>query len=156
MDIEVIASNFRLNIYGFGAIAENRDCYARTAFQLSGKMWEAVKASGLKNKGKNIWVYDSADRVFAGVELDNPEEGIQHGLQEMKINLGAYAYCRHTGPFNRLKQAGQEMIRELAREGYEVMFPSIEIYGHWTGDENQSETELLMCVKQAEVMQKIN
>jgi hypothetical protein len=70
MNIEIITKNFDLGVYGFGGIATNKD-YAETAFKLSGRMWEVVKANGLKNKGKNIWVYGDADKVFAGVELDN-------------------------------------------------------------------------------------
>ena len=39
------------------------------------------------------------------------------------------------------------MIDELTKQGYEVILPYIEIYGHWTRDENKLETELLMCLK---------
>jgi hypothetical protein len=147
MNIEIITSNFQLDIYGFGGIATNKD-YAGTAFKLSGKMWEVIKAGGLKNKGKNIWVYENADKVFAGVELENPSESNHYGLEENKINLEKYAYYKHIGPYNHIKQAGQNMTDELTKQGYEVILPYIEIYGHWTGDENKSETELLMCLKQ--------
>jgi hypothetical protein len=39
------------------------------------------------------------------------------------------------------------MINELTKQGFEVILPYIEIYGHWTRDESKSETELLMCLK---------
>ena len=146
MKIEIITSNLQLDIYGFGGIATNKD-YAGTAFKLSGKMWEIVKSNHVKNKGLNIWVYETGDRVFAGVELDNPAEGNDHGLEEKKINLEKYAYYKFIGPYNRLKQTGENMIHELAKLGYEVLLPCIELYGHWTNDENKLETELLMCVK---------
>ena len=146
MDIEIKTKNFQLDISGFGGTATNKD-YAVTAFQLSGKMWEIVKANGLKNKGMNIWVYETYDKVFAGIELDNPSESNNCGLEEKKINLEKYAYYKHIGPYNLIKKTGQNMINELTKQGFEVILPYIEIYGHWTGDENKSETELLMCLK---------
>lgn len=146
MSIEIITTPFQLNVYGFGAMATNKD-YAGTAFKLSGKMWGVIKANSLKNKGKNIWVYEAADKVFAGVEVDSPTESKSHDLEEKKIYLEKYAYYKHIGPYGRIKQAGQNMINELVSQRYEVVLPYIEIYGHWTGDENTSETELLMCLK---------
>jgi effector-binding domain-containing protein len=146
MDIEIISKSFQLDIYGFGDIATNKD-YAGTAFKLSGKMWETIKTNGIKNKGMNVWVYETADKVFAGVELENPTDSNDVGLEQKKIRLEKYAYYRHIGPYHRIKQTGQNMAGELTKQGFEVMLPYIEIYGHWKGDENKAETELLMCLK---------
>ncbi|MDB5251856.1 MAG: Bacterial transcription activator, effector binding domain [Flaviaesturariibacter sp.] len=145
MDIEIITAHLHLDVYGFAAIATNKD-YAGTAFRLSGRMWEIVKSNGLKNKGKNIWVYEAADHVFAGIELENPSDGDNNGLEESTIRLEKYARFRHLGPYHLLKQSGQNMAIELAKQGYEVRFPCIEIYGHWTPKESELETELLMCL----------
>jgi hypothetical protein len=49
--------------------------------------------------------------------------------------------------YNFIKQKGRDMTNELAKQGFGVILPYIEIYGHWTGDEATSETELLMCLK---------
>jgi effector-binding domain-containing protein len=147
MNIEIITANFQLDIYGFGAIAANKD-YSGTAFELSAKMWEVIKSSGVKNKGMNIWVYETDDKVFAGVELDNLSGSTNnYGLEKKKIDLKKYAYYKHIGAYSLIKQTGQNLINELSKRGYEVVLPYIEIYGHWTGDENKSETELLMCLK---------
>lgn len=146
MNIEIITKNLQLAIYGFGGTAINKD-YVDTAFRLSGKMWETVKANSLKNKGINIWVYEPNDSVFAGVELDDAINTQSAGLAEKKIQLEKYAYYKHIGPYNRIKQTGQNMTNELRKMGYEVILPYIEIYGHWTNDETKLETELLMCLK---------
>ena len=146
MNFEIVSKSLHLDIYGFGAIAANKN-YTATAFRLSGKMWEIVKSNNLKNKGLNIWVYDTGDSVFAGVELENPSDGNKYGLEEKKISLDKYAYYKHIGPYNFIKQAGQNMIGELNKQGFEIILPHIEIYGHWTPDETKSETELLMCLK---------
>ena len=63
MNIEIITKKFQLDIYGFGDIATNKD-YVGTAFKLSSKMWEIIKTNGLKNRGMNIWVYETGDKVL--------------------------------------------------------------------------------------------
>lgn len=109
-------------------------------------MWQIVKSKNLKNKGLNIWVYGQAHSVFAGVELnDIPNEDT--GLELNNITLVKYAYYKHIGPYNLIKQTGLNMTEELRRQGYETILPYIEIYGHWTNDESKLETELLMSLK---------
>ena len=145
MKIEIINRTLEIDIYGFGGITLNKD-YAGTAFRLSGKMWETVKAKELNNKGKNIWVYEKDEKVFAGVELDNilPKH-IE--LEHKVISLNKYAYYKHVGSYNLIKQAGLDMKSELKLKGYETDLPYIEIYGHWTNDETKCETELFMSLK---------
>ncbi|HMJ48727.1 MAG TPA: GyrI-like domain-containing protein [Ferruginibacter sp.] len=145
MKVDVINENFIVDIYGFSGIAVNKD-YAGTAFKLMDKMWQAVKANELKNKGINIWVYEANEKVFAGVELfDSPDNDT--GLEHKVVHLTNYAYFKHIGPYNLIKQAGQQMRDELNNKGFEVTLPYVEIYGHWTNDENKLETELLMSLK---------
>lgn len=145
MNLEIINKPLRLDIYGFSGIAINKD-YAGTAFALMGKMWKTVKSYNLKNKGLNIWVYEQDQRVFAGVELnDIPNQDT--GLEQKSVTLLRYAYYKHIGPYNLIKQAGQHMTDELKSKGLETILPYIEIYGHWTNDETKLETELLMSLK---------
>ncbi len=145
MKIEIIEKPFTIDIYGFSGTASNKD-YAGTAFQLSGRMWDIVKGNMIKNKGKNIWVYDVNDSVFAGVETDEPQkEGSP--LEHKAISLKRYAYFKHIGSYNFIKQAGQAMNEELRRKGFETSLPYIEIYGHWNSDESKQETELIMSLK---------
>jgi effector-binding domain-containing protein len=145
MKVEIINSPFRLNIYGFSDTAINKD-YSGTAFRLSSKMWQIVKSNNLKNKGLNVWVYEPNEKVFTGVELDDtPKQEI--GLEQKSITLLKYAYFKHIGPYNLIKQAGQAMTNEIKQIGLEIDFPYIEIYGHWTTDETKLETELLMSLK---------
>jgi effector-binding domain-containing protein len=145
MNIEIINTNLQLTIYGFSGTAANKD-YVGKAFQLMDKMWQIVKSNGLKNKGRNIWVYEPNDNVFAGVELEQtPSENLT--LEKKNIDLAKYAYYKHIGPYNLIKQSGQNMIGELNKRGLSITDPYIEIYGHWTNDETKLETELLMSLK---------
>lgn len=145
MDIKIITEKLLIDIYGFGGFATEKD-YVGKAFKLSGKMWEAVKSNDVKNKRKNIWFYDTADIVFAGVELDNPTDN-NFGLEKMTIDIDKYAYFKHIGAYNLIKQTGQRMTDELTKQGHEIILPYIEIYGHWNKDESKLETELIMRLK---------
>ncbi|MEP7374950.1 MAG: GyrI-like domain-containing protein [Chitinophagaceae bacterium] len=145
MNIEIITKPFSLDIYGFSAIAANKD-YAGTAFKLMDKMWQVVRSNNLKNKGLNIWIYEPGEKVFAGVELDDIPKP-DTGLEQKKLVLEKYAYYKHVGSYNFLKQTGKLMTDELKKKGFEIVLPYIEIYGHWTTDESKLETELLMCLR---------
>lgn len=144
MDIQ-INIGLKINIHGFSGTAINKD-YAGTAFKLMDKMWNIVKTKGLKNKGLNIWVYEPYEKVFAGVELDDNTVNAEE-LEQKSILLTKYAYYKHIGPYNLVKQTGQNIRDELKSRGFEVSFPYVEIYGHWTNDESKLETELLMNLK---------
>ncbi|MEP7165865.1 MAG: hypothetical protein ABI741_14280 [Ferruginibacter sp.] len=145
MNLEISHEPLRLDIYGFSGIAINND-YAGTAFKLMDRMWQTVKSNNLKNKGLNIWVYEQDQRVFTGVELtDIPDQDT--GLEQKSITLLKYAYYKHVGPYNLIKQVGQAMNNDMNKRGFEVTLPYVEIYGHWTNDESKLETELFMCVK---------
>jgi predicted transcriptional regulator YdeE len=110
------------------------------------KMWQIVKAKKIKNNGFNIGVYEQDQSIFAGVELDDITNQ-DTGLEQKGITLLKYAYYKHIGPYNLIKQTGQNMTAELKTKGYETIFPYIEIYGHWTNDQTKLETELLMGLK---------
>jgi hypothetical protein len=145
MNLEIINEPLRLDVYGFSGIAADKD-YAGTAFRLMDRMWQVVKSNNLKNKGLNIWIYEQDQRVFAGVELnDIPNQNT--GLELKSVTLLNYASYKHFGPYNLIKQAGQNMKDELKSKGYETILPYIEIYGHWTNDETKLETQLLMSLK---------
>jgi effector-binding domain-containing protein len=76
---------------------------------------------------------------------DIPEQN--SGLEHKIITLAKYAYYKHIGPYNLIKQAGQNMTKDLKSRGIEAALPYIEIYGHWTNDETKLETELIFCLK---------
>ena len=142
MQVEIISKPFHLSIYGFSGKAINKN-YIAKIFQLSDKMWQTVKRSALKNKGKNIWIYENDDNVFAGVELETQSTA---DLEHKDVSLNKYAYYKHVGPYNLIGQSGERMKKELAQKGIITCLPYIEIYGHWTSDETKLETELIMCL----------
>ncbi len=143
MNIEIHNDPLQLEVYGFGDNAIDRD-YTGTAFKLSGRMWQLVKSKGIKNKGKNIWVYAIDPKVFAGVELEEQEGREGFGLERLEINLKKYAIFKHIGAYQLIARAGQAMRDQLTTQGYKILPPYIEIYGHWAADESKLETELIV------------
>ena len=145
MNVKIHNTNLSFYLHGFSGTATSKD-YAGTAFKLMDKMWQVVKSNNLKNKGLNVWVYDGNDSVFAGVELNEPP---MHdlGLEQKSVTLKKYAYYKHIGPYNKIKETGQAMRRELESRSLETILPYIEVYGHWNNDETKLETELYMCLK---------
>jgi len=145
MNIEIINTPLSIDTYGFSGTALNKD-YAGTAFKLSGKVWQTIKETGIKNKGQNIWVYEPNESVFAGVALEEPQKN-NSALQHKNITLMKYAYFKHIGSFGLIRQVGQNMIEEINKRGLQTTLPYVEIYGHWNNDETKLETELLMSLK---------
>jgi effector-binding domain-containing protein len=145
MNVEVFNKDFTIDVYGLSRTALNNK-YLETAFSLSDNMWKIVKSNSLKHKGKNIWIYGIDKQIFAGVELfEKPQ--IEIGLEHKSILLEKYAYYKHIGPYNLIKDIGDKMKSELYKNGFETTFPYIEIYGHWISDESKLETELFICLK---------
>jgi hypothetical protein len=142
MNVQIIHEPLTFHLHGFSGTAANKN-YAKTAFVLSGKLWQTVRANNLKNKGINIWAYEPGELVFAGVELDGGNQE-KRELEEKTIQLVRYAYYKHVGQYSLLHQAGDEMRTELRRQGFEPTLPYIEKYGHWQSDETKLETELFM------------
>jgi effector-binding domain-containing protein len=145
MKVEIINQALTLDVYGFSGTAINKD-YSGEAFKLMDRMWKVVRAAGLQNNGMNIWIYEPGEIVFAGIELTEIPR-INTELQHKIITLTQYAHSKHIGPYNLIKQTGQNMRDELKQRGFKTVLPYIEIYGHWTSDESKLETELLMCLK---------
>jgi hypothetical protein len=145
MNVQIVKTPLSISIHGFSGAAANKD-YAGKAFQLMDKMWKIVKEKNLRNKGKNIWVYEPDHVVFAGVELEETHDP-DTGLELKHLNLPGYAYYKHIGPYSLIKQAGTKMTDEIKSKGFETTVPYVEIYGHWGPDESKLETELFMCIR---------
>ncbi len=142
--IEIINKPLTLEIFGYSGHVIAHD-YAGTAFRLTDKLWKTLTSRDIKNKGHNIWVYEPGEKVFAGVEiLSSPDAN--SGLERHALVLKKYAYYKHVGPYNLIRQAGNSMRDALKEMKVSVTSPYIEIYGHWSSEESKLETELLMAL----------
>ena len=143
--MEIIQEQRQIEIYGYSGQAVNKD-YKGMAFKMMDRMWQTVKKNGLSNKGINIWIYGKNEEVFAGVELLSPPPH-NTDLDIKSITLNKYAYYKYIGSYHQIPKVGLNMREELQKKGLITELPDIEIYGHWTSDEDKLETELLISLK---------
>jgi hypothetical protein len=139
-----IRENFSLQLYGFAGVAVDKN-WGRAGMGLMDQLWQEVKSKHLKNKGINVWVYEPGDSLFTGVELESPPP-TDTTLEQKQIYLPRYAYCKHIGLYDKIKETGTKAMQELNQRGLQTRLPYLEIYGHWTDDTSKLETELLWCL----------
>ena len=143
MKIEIIDQLFEKDLYGYSGKIVNEPP-ATIGFRLMDKMWQTVKAEGLKTRGINYWVYGPGGQLFAGVEL--LEGSYTASLEHIKISLNKYAYYKHIGPYNQLGNVYTQLTEELKSRGLKAGAPYIEIYGHHSPDESKCESEVLQSL----------
>ena len=144
MGLKIIDTPFHVELYGFAGKVLNKN-YAGTGGPLMDALWKEVRSKEIKNKGINYWVYERDDMLFTGVELEQ-DAPADSQMELKKIDLSSYAYWKHIGPYSRLKEAYSGMHEELGKRNIQFFYPFLEIYGHWTNDENKLETEIIFSL----------
>jgi len=143
MQLKIITSPLALDLYGFSGAVINHN-YGETGFKLMNRMWTVVKGMNLKNRGTNVWVYEPNMAMFAGVELESapPRESL---LENKKVELTHYAWWKHIGPYDQLKQVNANMRSQLESMNIQYQHPCLEIYGHHI-DGKEPETEIVWAM----------
>ncbi|TFG72588.1 MAG: hypothetical protein E4H27_02345 [Anaerolineales bacterium] len=143
MQATIIADSLVLTLYGFvGQVADHN--YSMVGKQLMDAMWKEIALRRLAHKGINHWVYESEDRLFVGVELDKIPDRTDLICKE--IVIPQYAYWKHVGDYSTLGAAYEAIYTDLRSKGVQHVYPHLEIYGHWTDDTSQLETELIISI----------
>lgn len=144
MEIQIINEPVQLKLWGFGTVVNDKD-YVKAMFALSGRVWSVVKEKNVATEGKNIWVYGPGNAIFAGVRLEG--DTAVTPLELLELAIPRHAYYKHIGPYQVIPQTGRQMRVEIQERGFTIESPYIEIYGHWTKDENKLETELIFALR---------
>lgn len=144
MNIQIIHSSLKVSIWGFSGTVVNEN-YGQTGVGLMDKMWAVVNSKNLKSKGINIWVYEPGMKMMAGVELESvpPPE---LGLESKTLALQRYAYWKHIGSYDQLKQVNADMRAQLESMNITYQHPCLEIYGHHV-EGRMPETEIIWAIK---------
>ena len=144
MEVE-IREAFDLVLWGASAHHRAGHAYGDEIRTVLNSVWSEIRTSKLNHDGINIVIYDANGDLFAGVRLS---ETPQHtNLQRKSIALPRYAYARHIGSYAGIPGAYETMDSALGKMGFVRAAPLVEIYGHWTEDESQLETEILCAIK---------
>jgi hypothetical protein len=140
MNIE-IREDLTFRLYGLSGVVHNFK-YGETGVGLMNKMGDIVEKHRLPGKGINIWIYDSRERMFTGVEMAT-EPKDTFGLEVKDIVFKKYAWYKHLGPYELLYSANEKMREELQRRNLKYGPPFAEIYGHHHPDVQKLETEII-------------
>jgi effector-binding domain-containing protein len=144
MPTQLIHQPLTIYVYGFGGTASQGN-WVPTLFKLMDRLWQTVRQHNLQSKGKNIWIYETDNVVFAGVEMVETPPSTT-ALEYKTVTLPQYAYHKHIGPYSAISQAGQAMKVHAASAGFEATLPYVEIYGHHSNDESKLETEIFWTI----------
>ncbi|GIH25027.1 hypothetical protein Aph01nite_33370 [Acrocarpospora phusangensis] len=101
-----------------------------------------VHWTGTARKGRNVMLYkNDIPHVEIGVELDQPAT-VSGRVIQSALPAGAVAMTVHRGPYGDLGTAHEAVLHWCADHGLHPAGPRWEVYGHWTEDPSQLETEV--------------
>jgi len=102
----------------------------RVVPECCGKVWQYLKAQGIRG-GRNVALYwDGKIRLEAGVECSTPFAEAGEVLRSA-IPGGEVVSVPHFGPYSRLTAAHQAILTWCKAHEYQLAGPSWELYGHW-------------------------
>jgi effector-binding domain-containing protein len=110
-----------------------------------GEVWNFTKTAGIERPGRHVAVYrDGGDGrlvVEVGVEVDSPFTGDGNVFCSATPG-GTVATTVHIGPYDRLGEAHEAVLRWCRDNHHDPAGPNWEIYGHWDDDPEKLETEV--------------
>jgi len=117
-----------------------------------GRVWNALRAQGIRG-GRHVALYwDWSIRLEVGVELEQPFAE-QDGLVTSATPAGPVAAVTHFGPYDQLRAAHDALHARCKAAGHRVAGPSWEIYGHWQpawdADPSQIRTDICYLLRDA-------
>jgi effector-binding domain-containing protein len=104
---------------------------SRAVPQACGEVWSFARAAGLPRPGRHLAVYlDCAINLEVGAEMSQPFAGDGRVVCS-NTPAGLAATTVHWGPYQRLGEAHQAVVRWCAANGFTPTGVNWEIYGHW-------------------------
>src|SRR5262245_34776637 len=101
-----------------------------------GVVWSVVRAQQVPGAGRHIAIYwDDQINLEVGVELAAPFAGYGEVVASA-TPAGPVATTTHYGPYGQLHKAHEAIRRWCVNNGYALVGPSWEIYGHWQDEWN--------------------
>jgi effector-binding domain-containing protein len=112
-------------------------------------IWPYVRANGFVTN-HNVVAYvgdphaaDGAD-VEVGVQVDRRFDGTSpEGIRCTELPAGPMVRAVHVGPYDRLGETHMAVMAHCRDHDLAITGRSWEIYGDWTDDESQLETEVV-------------
>lgn len=106
-----------------------------------------VRWSGEGRQGRNVLLYlDDVPHVEIGVELDQPA-GITGRVVESALPSGTVATMTHHGPYDHLGATHDAIRAYCAERDLPLAGPRWEVYGHWSEEPAELETEVYYLLR---------
>ena len=107
-----------------------------------GEVWTYARNARLSAPGRHVAVYlDSTVSFECGVEINQPFDG--NGRVFCSVTpSGPVAAVTLIGPYSGLTAAHAAVREHCARLGHSLAGVNWEVYGHWTDDESQLQTDV--------------
>src|SRR5579863_775228 len=107
-----------------------------------GEVWNFIRAHQIPNPGRHVAIYfDGAINIECGAEVPGPFMGDGRVVCSATPS-GKVATAAHWGPYNRLSDAHQAIVKWCAGQQLQFAGPNWEIYGHWNDDPAQLRTDV--------------
>jgi effector-binding domain-containing protein len=117
--------------------------------ELSGEVWECLRASGIERGCRNIILYrDGMPSVEVGVLVDQPCL-LTGRVVASTLPAGTAATTVHRGPFDELGAAHDAVVGWSAAHGYKLMGTRWEVYGPHDDDPAKQLTEIYWLISGA-------
>jgi effector-binding domain-containing protein len=118
------------------------------------QVYAAARAGEVHLDGQNVFVYrDAPDRpseadVAFGVGVTAPFVAAG-AVEATPLPVGEVATTTHRGSYGKLGAAHDAVIAWCRRNGRRPAGPRWEVYGHWTDDEAQLQTDVFYLLEPA-------
>lgn len=112
-------------------------------------VYEGLRKAGISRTGKNIVLYDDHSdemEIEVGVEVSDLIEASELVVSSV-LPSGAVAKTLHTGSYSDLHKAHRAIQDWCEDNDRKLAGPNWEIYGHWSDDESQLETDVYYLLR---------
>lgn len=107
-----------------------------------GEVWKFIRANQIPNPGRNVAVYlDDVINIECGAEVGAKFSGDGRVICS-QTPAGPAVMTVHRGPYHLMAQAHGAVRQWCADQHLSIAGPNWEVYGHWTDDPSQLETNI--------------
>jgi effector-binding domain-containing protein len=115
-----------------------------------GEVWDYIRAAGIEHPGRNLAVYRDGEEgqldVEVGVEVAGPFTG-DGTVSCSATPAGTVATTVHLGPYDRLGEAHEAIVRWCRDHHHDPAGPNWELYGHWDDDPEKLRTDIFYLIE---------
>ena len=158
MDYEVQLRQSPPQWLAAGVGRANRSNLPKQVTTLGTPAWDYVKKNGIGNDGHHVALYyENGDGpcalptpegvvIAVGPRVHQPFEN-QPPVQCVELPAGTVAWTRHRGSYAKLGDAHCAVVRWCQERGHSFLGPYWEVYGHWTPNEAEQETDVFYALR---------